>query len=391
MPAQVNMSDFVKAMSSRGAAAMIEAAKGKEVQYDTNAGLPAGIEGGIAQLVDIKLGVYQKGEHKGEWYFMASAVCVQPVEFNGVICQGGRTQIGPEALCNTPKAQGKRKTLDDHMAFVVNEIGKLFDGKLPSNFSLQTMPQYLEMLKKKKPYIKFRTWKGKPQKTGQYAGQEPRVQHVWNGTADYTPEMVPGMTGVEDDSEDMPNPVQTARKTTTNGTGKHAQSSGKQSSQAEPFNEFSDTPDLDALVKRAMKKDAHAQKELERLAEEAGVDAQAVADAESWQDVADMIRSADTPAQDATEESEPDETGDDESETDDSEEPEPEPEPEEPKEVARGDVYEYRPLDKSGNPGKKSVTVEVTHVNKMKGTATVKDLASQKVILNVPFDQLQTT
>lgn len=196
MAAQKGSSVFAK-LGERGRAAHSAAAQNPVTVG--NAGLPAGIENGIAQLVDIHFGEYKDGPNKGKPFFMASAIVVQPTEIDGVPIAGLRTQIGPEPLCDTPQATGKRKTFQDHYDWMINQIGLVL-GVQPGQtveIGFDDVESTCANLVAEAPYIRFRTWKGQKQTTGPFANREPRVQHEWNGRIEYSPTNDPG-AGVTD-------------------------------------------------------------------------------------------------------------------------------------------------------------------------------------------------
>ncbi len=133
-----------------------------------------------------------------------------------------------------------------------------------------------------------------------------------------------------------------------------------------------------------------AKQRLEAMAHEAGCDKNTVTAADSWEEVADMIRAAMAPKEQASEveaqeESDPEEAPEESS--DESEEEESK-EDEEDNTPAVGGVYDYRPIsNKTGKPGKQ-ITVEVQSVSLKKQTCTVKDLAADKEYKDVPWAQL---
>jgi hypothetical protein len=167
--------------------------KKDETKISGGGDLPAGIIG-IAQLVDCRFGQYKEGANKGEYFFYAAGVVRTPAMFEGMPIKGMRTQIGPEPMCDTPTKS--RKTLEDHTAWVLNEMRKL--GAETASVDGDELEGLAAALKEAKPTFKFRTWKG--QKTKQYP--DPRVQHSWEGAADFTPdegEVVEDETAAEEE------------------------------------------------------------------------------------------------------------------------------------------------------------------------------------------------
>lgn len=167
-------SDFLKKNGKR-LGQFHESIKAEEVQ-DGYAQLPAGIVNGIAQLTDAKIGQYQSGVFKDEFYFQAKARVMEPAEHNGAPVRGALTMI-MEPLCDTPNK--KRKTLEEHYKFVVDTIKSLsVDIKDTSIHDLDTI---IEAVKEAKPYFRFSTWIGKP--TAQQPN--PQVQSQWHKAVEY--------------------------------------------------------------------------------------------------------------------------------------------------------------------------------------------------------------
>src|SRR5690606_26878974 len=103
--------------------------KEDETDYGAAGNLPAGIEGGIARLSKIEVKEFQTGKLKGKPYMSFTGVVVSPQKFtdsdgNVLDIAGAQTRLMPIPLCNTPDRQ-KKKSLDDHVADVLNELRKL--------------------------------------------------------------------------------------------------------------------------------------------------------------------------------------------------------------------------------------------------------------------------
>lgn len=175
--------------------------KGAPTEYDTGGSLPAGIDNGVAQLVDMKFDLYKSGDNKGKPFFSASGVVVSPTHVGGQKIEGRRTYIR-EPLCATPNKS--RKTFADHWGWIRNEISKfLGDGEIDKlkNPAEEIENVIIPALLKQKPYFQFRTWKGTKQTTGPYAGKEPLTNEVWNGKVEYNPDASDD-DGVSDSTED---------------------------------------------------------------------------------------------------------------------------------------------------------------------------------------------
>lgn len=174
-----------------------------------NARLPDGIEDGIAQLRDIKIGEYKEGDHKGQLFFMAQAVLVEPKEHNGRSVAGMRTTAGPVPLCDTPKSKGKKKTFADHYAVFLNHL-KLLGVETEKNAAGTPdeveafLMASIDILKKQQPYFTIRTWKGKP--TTEFPN--PRVNEEWGPVCEYSPSDDPSAGMTDSDGGPPMNPTE---------------------------------------------------------------------------------------------------------------------------------------------------------------------------------------
>lgn len=227
------------------------------------------IENGIAQLVDIKIGTYETGNDKGKLYFSAQGIVVAPDQSGGIPVTGLRTRIGPEPLFATPTRS--RKTLDEHIAWMMNELRKLgIDTNSIDIDDLETtvFPALLEQA----PHFRFRTWKGKPATEGKYKGQEPRVNHDWRGVVEFDAESGEATGGVEVEED------------------------GEEEADA--------TVDVAALLEAANNDDEDAQTQLVDLAVAAGHKRKTVQDLPDWESVAALLTEADEEAEAAAPEEE---------------------------------------------------------------------------------------
>jgi len=217
--------------------------------------LPAGINNGVAQLVDCKFDIFKTGtKFEGEYFFFAAGVVVEPVEFEGTRIEGQRTQI-IEPLCVTPGR--KREDVESHLAWVMNELRKL--GVDTSSLDYNDLEAVVKALETEQPFFRFRTWIGTKQETGPYAGLEPRVQHQWLGVCD-----TPDVGNVEDIDEDGTDG--------TNGTN------------VEDVEE--DSSDVTNLGIAADDNDDDAQVQLSTMAQNAGIDPEKF---ETWTELAEAI------------------------------------------------------------------------------------------------------
>lgn len=365
--------------------------KDDPTEYGKGGNLPEGIEGGIAQISEIKFDEYKEGDMKGKLFFYAAGIVKSPVEINGIRTLGLRTSI-MEPLCDTPSRA--RKTVKEHMGWVMNELRKLglVTTDLPEDGS--GLEPAVEALKQSAPHFHFRTWKSKP--TTAYPN--PGVNHSWEGETKYTDE-------------------------STNGDGVQDDTAAEAATESAPW----DKDDLDEQVKAADSGDADAATALTKRATALGINAKKI---DTWTEVADAIREKEGNA--ATEENQAEAAtggdevnwaevgevadGDDEDasseaigqleaqahrlELDPNDYPDcwtdlanaivekmggAEPAAEEAAEFSPSvnDIYDWL------QPGtKKAVEIEVTAVDLAKKTMTVKRSSDNKKFANVPFSQL---
>lgn len=290
--------------------------KSDDTTYSGIVPLPAGLVA-VCQLRDCRFMVVEKeGDYKGKDMWIASGVIVSPESFNGIPVKGLRTSIS-EMLCDTPKSGG-RKTVADHLAHVLNELRKL--GATTEELeNLEDLEATVLGLKEAAPYFRMHTWQGKP--TKEYP--EPRVNEQWDGVCDYVPD--DSDDGVDDDSgtaeEPAAEPEPEAPATPIKGKG--APVKGKTASNPpnstpsaskvpvkgkrpspEPEAPAQTEPDLDALAEAADGNDEDAQRELQAIANAAGIDDETLADETlTWVRVVQMIR-GEEPAAEAEPEAE---------------------------------------------------------------------------------------
>lgn len=331
MPRKTGKSGLAAKLGQAGRGAF-DGHKGDQTSYGGGSDLPAGIEGGVAQLTECRFSVYEKGDFVGEPFFSATGIVVSPQEYNGTPIEGLRTQIGPEPLCNTPGREN-RPDMDSHMAWVLNEIRKL--GINTDEIVLDDLETVVEALKEAQPYFRFRTWGGGDWENKKGEMVAGRVNHDWRGACDYNVEET---SGTDDQTRDV--------------------EEGEGDESSVPFGD-----DLDMLADAAESGDEDARDRLCEKAYEAGSTVDAVNQAESWSAVAELIRTA-------TEVEEEPEAG----ETVGDEDWEPN----------KGDVYGYTPKGK-----RKPIECEVTAVYVGKRTVNLKDLDTEKLFKSVPWDKLK--
>lgn len=354
MPRQTSQSGLAARLGQKGRQAY-DAHKTEEAQYGAGSDLPAGIDGGVAQLTECKFGIYQTGDMKGKDFFLAAGIVKSPATMaDGTPVRGLRTQIGPEPLCDTPSRS--RKTVMDHVEWVQNELKKL--GADLADTDLDDLEMIVSALKEEKPHFRFRTWKGSKATDGPFKDVEPRVQHEWRGACEY----------VEDESDgeivDESEPVEEAAEETEEKPAKKPAAKPvvkPKSKLAKPKVEET----AESLAEAADGGDEDAQVKLVKLAEVAGVDAEAC---ESWAAVVEAIEAANAPEVDS------DEVG----EGDEDASPEKEWKPE------KGDTYLYKPAGK-----KKPVDCEVVAVFEGKRTVNLKNLDDGTSYKAIDWDSLE--
>ena len=253
MPKKTTNSGLLKKMGSRGQKAF-DAHKGDDTKFSAAGELPAGIEGGIAKLVDCKISKYEKGDQKGELFFYAAGIIVSPVEHNSQRVEGLRTSI-MEPLCETPTRS--RKTFDDHLDWMLNQLRMLTldTGEL----DFDNLEDALDVLKDAGVHFRFRTWQGEP--TDQYPN--PRVNHQWNGQIDYAE--TDDDDGVVDGTSEEPPVEQT---------------------------QSADPDDLDALAVAADEGDDDAVSTLTEKATLLDITQDQLDETPSWADVVELIENA---------------------------------------------------------------------------------------------------
>lgn len=392
MPPQRSVSGLMAKMGGDLRAAH-EAHKGDETDYGSFGSLPEGIDGGVAQLFEIKFEQYKEGQNKGMYYFSAAGTVVSPEEVKGVRVAGKQTRIR-EPLGNTPN--NSRKTIADHIAWIYNQLRLL--GVDTANMEVDDLEATCAALVEAAPFFSFRTWKGAKQTTGQYAGQEPRVQHTWEGRVDYTPDEDAG--GVDEVPEPPPparpkaaakpaangtsGPVRTAGATATVApsakappakaapakapvaTSAPAKPTPKGPAKSPPApvsdNTFDDMGDLSSLAARATADDEEAQNQLREFAITAGATDEEVDNAPSWDYVVEkmILKTPDAPEPSGgTDATEPADEGDDQ--------------------IKVTYVYKFRPIDKkTRKPAKTAIEVEVEAVDPESRTADILSLVDRK-------------
>lgn len=390
-----------------------EAHKDDELELDNFAELPPFIDDGIARLTKCELVKMEKGDNKGEYCFVTAAVVVEPAEAmtydkdnnptgRTMKVRGLRTSLYPEPLCDTPKAKGKRKTLDDHVAHVYQVLRGL--GCDMSQYDPDEddfLEQACAAVTEAGPYFRFRTWRG--DKTKEFP--DPKTNHKWlgvSGLEDYEPaeeeEDVDDNSaddrkasrkpadepddddedgdedGDEDDQEEeaAANPKASV-KANANGAAKTAEKPAKEPKGGKGATLFDEFDDVDSLAKKANAGGEEAGNRLTAMALKAGMSKKEIKEASDWSEVAERVKAGrDEPDEDEEEGDEDDGGGDDGDDGDGDEPPQVE------------DHWRYKP-----DGAKKPVLCEVTAVQKTAQTVTLKTVKEpHKVYKAVPWSEL---
>lgn len=342
-----------------------------------NPSLPAGIENGIAELESLKFGVYKEGPNKGKDFFIAAGVVKSPTEHDGVPIFGMLTRIGPIPFCDTKNKKGEVTAWDKHYKKFLDVLRGLDPdtdfGSMDPETELE--PYVAELSNTPGIRFKFRTWKGKKQTTGEYAGIEPQVQHQWNGVIREGENgaangVLPPSASMDDQTGDGEEPnadgAQDDQKTTTVDEG-----------DVDSVETVLDPNVSDSVAELGIMADGgdeDAQNALWARAEAAGIDTSEDWNAVGWAGVAAEVERLESGV----------------------EEPTVEPEP--PAEPAKGEKWVYSVKTK-GPMGKmmtgKPAIYTVTSVNKTKKTVQLTHTGTNKLLVDsdkkpiqVPFDEL---
>lgn len=360
MPAAVTKSILAQKLGAKATKA-IASHKGDTKTIELSGGaLPAGIEGGVAKIVECGVQLINKpgSPNNGQPIFRAAAVIVEPKEFEGRKIEGRQTSM-IISLFDTPTRKEGSRTVEDHIAEVLAYfrswgIDTSDIGDDASVIETELCPAVLAA----GVHVSFRTWKGEKQTTGFYAGREPRVNEQWGPAVPYDGGDAPDAATATDDVEDN-----TATEPDAN------------QDEVETANDGPTSDELAALAKDAdnakSKTRQQSERKLKEYALEKGVDESDVENAANWAAVVELIEGAggDAPAED-----------------DEPAEYEP----------SKDDVVKYTVLDKAGKPVKNAkgkltkVECEVQSVDKKTKTATLKNLDDQKTVYKaVPWSAFE--
>lgn len=355
---------------------------GDETEYGQDYSRLPGDFSGVCQLVTAQRGRYKSGVNAGKEFVRLAGVVVEPetatetirvwdpakkivkvVSSKEVKVAGRQTSV-MLPLCAT-KVQGKNpRTIseDENVAAMLNMLrrvgGEDFTSDIESEDDLNTK---LKELEEAKPFVQFSTQATTPNALR----PEQRVFENWLRAAEDGYEPPNARNGAVDEPE-------------PEGEGEEAAEEEGEATEVEESAETSETDsdDLEALVAEAEGGDKAARARLKELAVEAGADEEAVDNADTWQDVADMIGA--------------EEASDDEAEEEAEEEAAAEEEESEPFVPVKGKSCGYKPIDKKTKKRTKTaVECRITAVDKKAEKVDLLNLDDKKTIYkSVPFAEL---
>lgn len=318
--------------------------------------LPPGINGGVAQLAEARLGKYQRGNNEGESFIYLAGVVIRPKTvtairkawINGTVqivsskeeeIEGQRTSL-TLPLCDTSNAAGDKTSVDENIARGLNELRKL--GADTSDLgSEENLVELLNALTEAKPYFRFTT-------SGSNPTREWPTERVWEnwrgnkGLEEFTPDEEPE---VADESEEEP-PAKLAKEREGNVKPVSAE-------------EEEGMADYAAIARKADKGDKQARLLLTSAAKAANIEGWIAMD--TWAEVAEALASPGQGIGLKTDEDEKDENWI----------------------PAKGDVYLYKPPK-----AKKFVECEVMAVMAKAKAVNLKDLDDETVYKGIPWTDL---
>lgn len=316
--AEISTSALFRKFKTRFAKAS-QAHAGDAYENKVTGRLPAGIENGIAQFNNWKLGTYATGPNKDQPYATGAGTCVFPLyHTDGTKTKGLPTYVSfPLCATGTPGTDGFTSEEDNWKEFQNCLKGLLGPGDHTEAVMGDNLEATIQALNEARPYFRFRTWsygkdeiveanggfevwrKGRKLSNSatypteaalrakhKYVGEEPRVNSDWGAQEDWTEEVDPA-AGVEDSG--TPAPASTpkpaaAAKPSTNGAAKQPESAkvaakilnkpAAKQPDPEPEPSYDDANDLDitGLGERADRGEEEAALRLQELAEQHGVE-----------------------------------------------------------------------------------------------------------------------
>lgn len=358
MPAQVAKGSVLAALGAR-LDASVKAHAADEIK-SFGQGLPPGIRGGVAKLTGCKFEIIPAGrKNAGAPRLVMQGVALEP---QTVVVDGREEQVAGrqtwqfEPICDTENQSGKKTSVDEHVARVIQHLGRLggrLDPRTASGVGLEQVARALESqsLNGKPIYFHFTT---------ALSDDKSMVFENWNGTEgleDYAePDFAAGaVTAAPDEAPDSP-PDDAADEQEVDIDALAAEADGMD-------------------IAAALAPDGPGTRIVE-IAEQLGADVEAVKAANTWADAAEIVKAA------AVQEGEfQSVVGTDV------------PEPVEAWTPKKGDPVGYKaPVkNKAGKlvPGTKVVQCEVAAINK-NGTCDLVQLSNKKVgWKGVKLDQVE--
>lgn len=237
--------------------------KDDEVTFGSGSDLPAGINGGIAQLIEMKIDEHKDGDNKGKLFLYIAGTVKVPYDVNGVKVQGLRAMKTYKLYANNQvtKDQAIQKALNAIKQFL-GDPGEVFKGV--SKFS-QIIP-IMEAIKADAPHFRFRTYSFTPPAPPGGEAPDPMVVTEFRGLTEF------------DDSATGNGEVIDKTTGTPSDNGE-AQGSEE---------------DWDAVLASANDNDGEAQTKLQDTCKTMGMLDKDVEDAASWEDLVAYIKSGGT-------------------------------------------------------------------------------------------------
>lgn len=179
-------SSIIGKLRAEGSQQVHDQVKDRDTRYGSGGDLPAGIDGGIAQIVQAYFKVHEDGDHKGKVFAFFGGTVKSPGEIrlpkdkggNVVRVRGMRTtKFIP---CYSTQRKGQQgdtvgKTFEENWDVLLNELRML--GVSTADVSDDEMEDVLKGLQDEQPHFRFRTWSG----SATEKWPNPRVNEQWQG------------------------------------------------------------------------------------------------------------------------------------------------------------------------------------------------------------------
>lgn len=318
---------------------------------------------GVAKLTKCYFDVYKNGDNAGKVFWRLEGTIVEAECDKGSVVGEQFSVMEPvHETTRTVDGQTVKVSRDEHVKEVMNQLRKLGVDTTGARTGAD-LDALCAAAVAAAPYFRCENVlseeKLNPDGSVKYKARcWPRFYGV-RGLEDYSPP--DDGDGVDDATPAAP------QRTHVNGSSPKAAARPAQARKSEPepepaADEYSDQEDLASLVERATADDTEAQERLQQMAADAGASEDDVRNAADWQAVADLIGGG-------SPEEEQEAAGAEEA-------------PAEP--PRKGDLWFARPVDaKTGKPAArgKRVEVEVLTSDARRKVATVKDVATGKVVV----------